>query len=88
MDSKNVANRKNVYFRTDKLDYIKKYQKENNINTFSKAVDNIILEHKMSSNQQHKILEIDYDILAQKIFNNIKTELLKSLIININLKEK
>ena len=88
MDSKKDTNRKNIYFKSNTLDYVKAYQKENNLSSFSNAIDNIILEHKKNTNTKSKELEMNCDALAQKISNNIKSELLKSLTININTKEK
>ena len=68
--------RKNFYISVATDKYIEEYKEKNNLPNRSKALENIILEHKTNSNLTSDYV---YDIIAKKLSEHIKSEL-KSMI--------
>lgn len=68
--------RKNFYISVATDKYIEEYKEKNNLPNRSKALENIILEHKTNSNLTSDYI---YDVIAKKLYEYIKSEL-KSMI--------
>ena len=68
--------RKNFYISVATDKYIEEYKEKNNLPNRSKALENIILEHKTNSNLTSDYV---YDIISKKLSEHIKSEL-KSMI--------
>ena len=68
--------RKNFYISVATDKYIEEYKEKNNLPNRSKALENIILEHKTNSNLTSDYV---YDVIAKKLSEHIKSEL-KSMI--------
>ena len=68
--------RKNFYISVATDKYIEEYKEKNNLPNRSKALENIILEHKTNSNLTSDYV---YDVIAKKLYEYIKSEL-KSMI--------
>ena len=68
--------RKNFYISVATDKYIEEYKEKNNLPNRSKALENIILEHKTNSNLTSDYV---YDVISKKLSEHIKSEL-KSMI--------
>ncbi len=65
-------NRKNFYISNSTDKYIEEYREKNNLPNRSKALENIISEHKTNSNLTSDYV---YDVIAKKLSQHIKSEL-------------
>lgn len=64
--------RKNFYISVSTDEYIEEYKEKNNLPNRSKALENIILEHKTNSSLTSDYV---YDVISKKLSQHIKQEL-------------